>query len=56
MKTYEGVEVELHAFLMLELNISGWSASCPDCFTPGERAGLYIGKEKISVRMKITLY
>jgi len=38
MKTYWGVEVQLHAFLTETLNGGKWSASCPDCFTPRKRA------------------
>jgi hypothetical protein len=33
MKTYEAVEVQLHAFL----NDARWTASRPGIFTPGER-------------------
>jgi hypothetical protein len=32
------MEVYLHAFLTLALHGSEWPASCPDCFTPDERA------------------
>jgi hypothetical protein len=38
MKTYCGVEVELHAFLTPALNGGEWSASRPSRFTPRERA------------------
>jgi len=37
MKTYVGVEIQLHAFLTLAL-VGNWSPSCLDCFTLGERA------------------
>jgi hypothetical protein len=37
MKTYWGVEVQLHAFLTSVLDGGMWSASQPGCFTPGER-------------------
>jgi len=33
MKTYWRVEVQLHAFLTLALDVGEWSASCPSCFT-----------------------
>jgi len=33
-----GVEVQLHAFLTLAIDGGEWSASCPSCFTYGERA------------------
>jgi len=50
MKTYEGVEVQLHAFLTLVLDEGKWSASHPGHFTPGESAsgihgiGSWIGR------------
>jgi hypothetical protein len=37
MKTYGGVEIQLHAFLTLALYGGKWSASRPGRFTPGER-------------------
>jgi hypothetical protein len=37
MKTYGGVEVQLHAFLSTELGGGEWSASFPGCSTPGVR-------------------
>jgi len=37
MRTYEGVELWLHASLLAPYR-SEWSASCPGCFTPKERA------------------
>jgi len=36
MKTYEGVELQLHGFLNTALDVSSWSVSCPGRFTPGE--------------------
>jgi hypothetical protein len=41
MKTYGGVEVELHAFLTSALDVGKWVASRPGRFTPGETAPLY---------------
>jgi hypothetical protein len=38
MKTYWGVEVQLHAFLAWALDGSEWSTSRPGRFTPRERA------------------
>jgi hypothetical protein len=38
MKTYGGVDVEIHVFLSLALVGGEWSASRPGRFTPGERA------------------
>jgi hypothetical protein len=38
MKTYGGVDVYIHVFLTSALVGGEWSASGPDCFTPGERA------------------
>jgi hypothetical protein len=38
MKTYWGVEVWLHAFLISALDGGEWSASSPSRFTPRERA------------------
>jgi hypothetical protein len=38
MKVYWGVEVWLHAFLILALDGAQFSASRPGCFTPRERA------------------
>jgi len=32
------MEVELHTFLTSALDEGEWSASCPGCFTPRERA------------------
>jgi hypothetical protein len=38
MKTYEGVEIQIHVFLTSVLVGSEWSASRPGRFTPRERA------------------
>jgi len=38
MKTYGGVEIQLHAFLTSALDGGEWSASRPGHFTPGETA------------------
>jgi hypothetical protein len=38
MKTYEGVEVYLHALLTLIVDGGEWSASHAGCFTPEEKA------------------
>jgi hypothetical protein len=38
MKTYWGVEIQLHAFLPSALDGGEWSASGTGCFTPRERA------------------
>jgi hypothetical protein len=38
MKTYWGLEVYLHAFLISALDGDEWSASLPGRFTPRERA------------------
>jgi hypothetical protein len=38
MKAYGGVAVQIHIFLTSELVGGKWSASCPSCFTPRERA------------------
>jgi hypothetical protein len=38
MKMYEGLRVQLHAFLTSALGGGEWLASRPDRFTPGERA------------------
>jgi hypothetical protein len=37
MKTYGGVDVEIHIFLTSALAGGEWSASRPGRFTPGER-------------------
>jgi hypothetical protein len=37
MKTYGGVDVKIHIFLISALAGGEWSASRPGCFTPGER-------------------
>jgi hypothetical protein len=38
MKTYGGVDVQIHVFLTSALVGGEWSASHPGLFTPGERA------------------
>jgi hypothetical protein len=38
MKTYEGVEVQLHTFLTLTLDGGEWLALRPSHFNPGEEA------------------
>jgi hypothetical protein len=38
MKTYMGVDVQIHVFLTSALVGVEWSASRPGSFTPGERA------------------
>jgi len=38
MKTYGGVELQLHAFLNFALDGGEWSASRPGRFTPEEKA------------------
>jgi len=38
MMAYEGVEEQLHVFLISALHDSGWSVSHPGCFTSKERA------------------
>jgi hypothetical protein len=38
MKTYGGVDVEIHIFLTSALNGGEWSATSPGRFTPGEIA------------------
>jgi len=38
MKTYGGMEVQLHACLTMALDRREWSASQPSHFTPRERA------------------
>jgi hypothetical protein len=38
MKVYGGVDVQIHIVLTSALVGGEWSASCPCCFTPGERA------------------
>jgi hypothetical protein len=38
MKTYGGVHIWIQVFLNSALVGGEWSASRPDCFTPGERA------------------
>jgi hypothetical protein len=38
MKTYGGVNVQIHIFLISALNGGKWSASRPGRFTPGESA------------------
>jgi len=35
LKTYWGIEVQIHAFLTLQLDGSVWPASCPTRFTRG---------------------
>jgi hypothetical protein len=45
MKTDEGVEVQLHAFLITALNEGKRSASRPDHFTPEEVTTTLIAKE-----------
>jgi len=39
MKTYEGVEVQLHAILTSSLDKGEWSASRPSRFIPGKMGG-----------------
>jgi hypothetical protein len=41
MKTYGGVDVQIHTFLTSTLVRGEWSASCPGRFTPRERANWY---------------
>jgi hypothetical protein len=41
MKTYEGVDVWIHAFLISALVGGEWSASSPDCFIPGDKTPRY---------------
>jgi hypothetical protein len=43
MKTYVGVEVQLHSFLTSALDGSEWSASQPGRFPPGKSPTLPIG-------------
>jgi hypothetical protein len=38
MKAYGEVDIYIHIFLTSALVAGEWSASCPDRFTPGERA------------------
>jgi hypothetical protein len=38
MKTYRGVDVQIHVFLASALVVGEWSASHPGRFTPRERA------------------
>jgi hypothetical protein len=38
MKTYGGVDVQIHVFTTLALVLGELSASCPSHFTPGEIA------------------
>jgi len=38
MKTYGGMDVQLHAFLASALDVGEWSDSRTDRFTPRERA------------------
>jgi hypothetical protein len=38
MKTYGGVDVQIHVFLTSALVGAEWSASLPDRFNPGESA------------------
>jgi hypothetical protein len=38
MKTYEGVDVKIHVFLISAIAGVEWSASRPGLFAPGERA------------------
>jgi hypothetical protein len=53
MKTYWGVEVELHAFLTSALDGDEWSTSRPGRFTPRERAprthwiGCWVGPRSV---------
>jgi hypothetical protein len=49
MKTYEGVETQLYAFLTSALDGGEWSASRPGGFTPGEKAPVPIGEEAVWV-------
>jgi hypothetical protein len=42
MKTYGGLNVQIHIFLTLALAGCEWSASRPGHFTPGERAPRYL--------------
>jgi hypothetical protein len=42
MKSYEGVEVQIHVIFILGLDGGEWSASWPSHFTQGERTpGIY---------------
>jgi len=43
MKTYGGIEVEIHTFLTSALHGDKWSASRSGRFTTGERDPLPIG-------------
>jgi hypothetical protein len=45
MKTYCGVEVQLHAFLNSALDGDEWSTSRPGRFTPRERARGTLGQD-----------
>ena len=37
MKAWGGVEVKQHMFLITAIDVGGWTASCPSCFTAKER-------------------
>jgi hypothetical protein len=45
MKTYGGVDVQIHIFLTSALVGGEWSASRPGRFTPGKEAPVTTGQE-----------
>jgi hypothetical protein len=45
MKSYDGVDVQIHIFLTSALAGVEWSASRPGRFTPGETASVPIGED-----------
>jgi len=62
MKTYWGIEVQLHAFLTSALDGGEWSASRPSRLPPRERApashwiGGWVGPRAVLGAQKLTFH
>jgi hypothetical protein len=53
MKTYGGVEVQLHTFLTSELDVGEWSGSRPGSYIQRKESPLLAGKEAGWVTQKV---
>jgi hypothetical protein len=53
MKTYGGVEVQLHAFLTLALDGGEWLASCPSSSILGKSPGIHLTESWVGPRNRM---